>query len=492
MLIPLKIPPGIYRNGTNYQAQGRWYDASLVRFFEGTIRPVGGWRRPVSGAVSGLARGMFPWRDYGTNRWVAIGTHSGLYIYNGGSLYDVTPSGFSSGRADSLPGNGFGGGVFGTGAFGAAPVVVGVLDATTWSFDNWGQYLVGCSNYDGKLYQWELNTGTIAAAISGAPTGCVATMVTAERYQLALGASSNPRQIKWCDQEVNTTWTPSSTNTAGDVELQTNGRIRCGRRLPNEVLIWTDTDVHSLQYVGPPFIYAVRRVGGFCGIAGPNAVAVIEAGAAWMGGNGFFYYDGALRDIPCDVSDYVFGDINLVQLAKVYAGHNSKFGEVWWFYCSSASDEVDRYVTWNYREKTWNIGSLARTCWADSGVFPYPMAVDSSGYVYEHEYGWTNNGTAITTGRYATSGPVELGTGDQVMAVRQMVPDEKTSGQVNMTFTTKFTPEGDTSSYGPYTPSAYTDMRFTGRQVAMQLLGATDADWRVGNIRLDAVAGGRR
>jgi hypothetical protein len=118
--------------------------------------------------------------------------------------------------------------------------------------------------------------------------------------------------------------------------------------------------------------------------------------------------------------------------------------------------------------------------------------VDSSGYVYEHEYGWTNNGTAITTGRYATSGPVELGTGDQVMAVRQMVPDEKTSGQVNMTFTTKFTPEGDTSSYGPYTPSAYTDMRFTGRQVAMQLLGATDADWRVGNIRLDAVAGGRR
>lgn len=492
MLVPLRIPPGIYRNGTNYQASGRWYDASLVRFFEGTMRPVGGWRKPGTTAVTGLARGMFPWRDNGQNRWCAIGTHSKLWIYNGGSLYDVTPAGFTSGRADSLPGNGFGGGAYGTGAYGAAAVVAGVLDATTWMLDNWGQYLVGCSNYDGKLYQWNLVTGTIAAAISGAPTGCVGTMVTAERYQLALGASSNPRLIKWCDQEDNTNWTPGALNTAGDLELQTNGRIRTGRRLRGENIIWTDTDVHAVEYLGPPFIYSARRIGGFCGIAGPNAVSIIESGAAWMGGNGFFHYDGTLRDLPCDVSDYVFGDINLTQAAKINAGHNSKFGEVWWFYCSAAATEVDRYVVWNYRENTWNIGSLGRTCWVDSGVFPYPMAVDSSGYVYEHEYGWTNNGAALTSSRFATSGPVEIGSGDQVMSVRQVIPDEKTSGQVNLTFLAQFTPEGGSSSYGPYTPSAYTDVRFSGRQVAMEILGAADADWRVGSIRLDAVAGGRR
>ncbi len=492
MLLPLKIPPGVYRNGTNYQAARRWYDASLVRFFEGTTRPVGGWRRPGSGSVTGSARGMFPWRDFGNNRWLAIGTHSNLYIFSGGSLYDVTPAGFTSGRADSLPGTGFGGGAYGAGAFGAAPTITGVLDATTWSFDNWGQYLVGCSNYDGKLYQWNLATGVVAAVIAGAPTGCIGTMVTAERYQLALGASSNTRQIKWCDQEVNTTWTAAAGNTAGDIELQTNGRIRCGRRLRGENIIWTDTDVHALEYLGPPLVYGTRRIGGFCGIAGPNAVAIIESGAAWMGGNGFFHYDGSLRDIPCDVSDYVFGDINLVQSAKIYAAHNSKFGEVWWFYPSSSATEVDRYVIWNYRENHWNIGAMARTCWADSGVFSYPMAVDSSGYVYEHEYGWTNNGTAITTGRYATSGPLELGNGDQVMAVRQILPDEKTAGQVNMTFSTKFTPEGSASSFGPYTPSAYTDVRFTARQVAIQLIGAVDDDWRVGTLRLDAAAGGRR
>jgi hypothetical protein len=256
--------------------------------------------------------------------------------------------------------------------------------------------------------------------------------------------------------------------------------------------VWKDTDVHALEYLGPPLVYGTRRVGGFCGIAGPNAVSIIESGAAWMGGNGFFHYDGGLRSLPCDVSDYVFSDINLVQAAKITAAHNSKFGEVWWFYCSASATEVDRYVVWNYRENTWNIGSLSRTCWTDSGVFPYPMAVDSSGYVYEHEYGWTNNGTAITTGRYATSGPVEVGDGDRVMAIQQVVPDEKTSGQATLTFLTQFTPEGSQSTFGPYSLSAYTDARFTARQVSMKIIGAADEDWRVGKIRLDAVSGGRR
>ena len=492
MLIPLRIPPGVYRNGTAYQASGRWYDANLVRWFEGTIRPVGGWRKASATQMDGVARGMLAWRDNSFNRWCAIGTAGKLYIYNGGSIYDITPVGLTVGRTDSFAGVGFGFGPYGGGVYGARPNVTSIIDATTWCFDNWGQYLVACSAADGKIYQWELATDTAAAVLSNAPTSCAALIVSAERYLIALGAGGDPRRVSWSDQEDNNTWTPTATNTAGGLNLQTNGRLRCARRVRGQIILWTDTDIHALNYLGPPFIYGTERVGGFCGIVSPNAMAVIETGAAWMSQNAFYRFDGAMHDIPCDVSDYVFSDFNLVQAAKVYAGLNTRFGEVTWFYCSAASDEVDRYVTWNYKEGHWAIGSLARSSWADAGVFPYPQAVSPDGYIYEHENGWTADGVAIGATRRLKSGPVEIGSGDRVFSINQIVPDEKTAGQISLQFSTQFTPEGDQYDYGPFTLEPYTDVRFTGRQIATEIVGAADADWRLGQIRFNAVQGGRR
>lgn len=492
MLAPLTIPPGVYRNGTNYQSAGRWYDANLVRWFEGTVRPIGGWRKTSSTQISGIMRGLFSWRDNSQNRWCAIGTASKLYIYNGGSIYDVTPAGYTAGRTDSFAGIGFGYGPYGSGDYGDPPNVTSIIDATTWSFDNFGQYLVGCANTDGNLYQWQLDHSAAATVISGAPTDCTSLISSAERYLIALGADGDPRKVQWCDQEDLTTWTPSATNTAGSILIQSNGRIRCAKRVRGQIILWTDTDLHALNYLGPPFIYGTERVGGFCGIVSPNAAAVIETGAVWMSNNAFYRFDGAMHDIPCEVSDYVFGDFNTVQAAKVYAGLNAKFGEVWWFYPSSASDEVDRYVIWNYRENHWNIGQLNRTAWADAGVFPYPMATGSDGYLYEHENGWTANGSVLEDTRYLKSGAIQIGTGDRVMAVSQMVPDEKTQGQITVSVSAQFTPEGDAYSYGPYTMEPYTDMRFQGRQVSLEVYGAADADWRLGNLRLDAQPGGRR
>jgi hypothetical protein len=227
-------------------------------------------------------------------------------------------------------------------------------------------------------------------------------------------------------------------------------------------------------------------------LIGPQAVAVIEGGAVWMSDKSFFLFNGQLQPLPCSVGDYVFTDINLDQVAKIYSGHNSAFGEVWWFYPSADSNECDRYIIWNYRENHWAIGALARTCWTDSGVFTNPLAVGTDGYLYEHENGWTDNGTPITSTRYAESGPVELSTGDRFMAVRQILPDEKSQGQVKLTFYTKPTPESSSTTYGPYTMQPYTNARFTGRQVAMRVVGNADADWRVGTIRLDAVPGSGR
>lgn len=435
---------------------------------------------------------MFTWRDNSQNRWCGIGSPSHLYAYNGGTLYDITPLGLTAGRDDSFAGVGFGFGPYGSGSYGVPPNVTTIIDATTWSFDNWGQYLVACSSSDGKLYQWNVDRTLKAVAVVNAPVSCTGLIVTAERYMVALGASGDPRAVAWSDQEDNTTWTPSALNTAGDLRIQTNGRIRTARRVRSQVVIWTDTDLHAMNYLGPPLVYGIERVGGFCGIASQNAVSIIEAGAVWMSASSFFIYDGALRDIPCDVADYVFGDFNQVQRAKVYAGHNSQFAEVWWFYCSAASDEVDRYVSWNYRENHWSIGSLPRTSWASSGVFDFPMAISTSGYIYEQENGWTDDGAPLAATRFLRSGPVEIADGDRIMSVSQIVPDERTSGQVNLTLQARFTPEGTQYTAGPFTVAPYTDARFSGRQVSLEIDGVSDADWRVGTIRLDAISGGRR
>jgi hypothetical protein len=342
------------------------------------------------------------------------------------------------------------------------------------------------------LYEWQNNVGSIAAAITNAPTDNTALIVTPERYLFALGAGGNPRLVQWSDQEDNTTWTPSGSNTAGSLELQTNGRILAAKRVRGQVLILTETDAHVMNYLGPPLVYGQEKVGSFCGLIGPQAVAVIEGGAVWMSDKSFFLFNGQLQPLPCSVGDYVFTDINLDQVAKIYSGHNSAFGEVWWFYPSADSNECNRYLIWNYRENHWAIGSLARTCWTDAGVFTNPLSVGTDGFLYEHENGWTNNGAPITSTRYAESGPVEIGAGDRFMSVRQVLPDEKSQGQVKLTFYTQSTPESSSTTYGPYSMQPYTNVRFTGRQVAMRVVGNADADWRVGTIRLDAVAGSGR
>jgi hypothetical protein len=180
--------------------------------------------------------------------------------------------------------------------------------------------------------------------------------------------------------------------------------------------------------------------------------------------------------------------MNFSQSSKVYAVHNSKFGEIWWYYPSSASNENDSYVTYNYRENHWNIGTLARTAGADSGVYTNPLAVSTDGYVYEHEVGFAYDSATV----YAESGPIELGTGESVFNVRQVIPDEQTLGEAVVSFKTRLYPTSAESSYGPYTAANPTDTRFSGRLVKMKVTGAVLADWRIGVMKLDAVLGGKR
>jgi hypothetical protein len=329
-----------------------------------------------------------------------------------------------------------------------------------------------------------------AQPLANAPVDNESVVVTEERFVFALGAGGNPRKVQWCDREDNTTWTPAVTNEAGDLELNTSGALMKGMRVRGQTLLLTTRDAHVANYIGPPYVYGFERVGTSCGLAAREAAVVVDAGAFWMGANSFYTYNGSsVSELPCDVSDYVFNDMNKAQISKAFGMSNAMFGEIWWFYPSAAETENNRYVVFNYVEGTWYIGELDRTAGADRGAFRQPMMAKASDKkIYEHEVGLEYDNLTP----FAESGPFRIGTGDQVMAVTEMLPDEKTQGDVNATFKTRFYPNDTERSYGPYTMSNPTSVRFTGRQVRMRVEGVNYSDWRVGINRLDVIAGGRR
>ena len=620
-LIALAIPPGVYRNGTDFEGSNRWHDANLVRWHNGSMRPVGGWDTRASSAYAAPPRAMHAWIDNSQGSDLAAATYEKLYYTNAsGTTFDITPHGLTSGSKDAEVNTAYGGGFYGTGFYGVRRPYSGVFqEATTWSLDNWGEYLVGCSTDDGKLYEWQLSTtygsdvvadgdfassagwttgadwtiasgvasysgtginaleqtltvvdakpyeltltlidpdndtdpetipsalvkiegsstllsetigpgthvfrfdsdGTsvdfsvepssasepdfdidnvivkqapAAEVIANAPTDCKALVVTEERFLFALAADGNPRKVQWSDREDNTTWTPDATNEAGDIELQTNGEIMCGVRTRGRVLIVTTTDAHTATYAGPPYVYGFERVGTACGVVSRKAIASVKEGAFWMGANGFFIFDGSIaKEIPCEVTDYVFCDINRNQISKTYAVHNSQFGEIWWFYPSQDSLENNRYIAYDYMEGHWEVGQIDRTAGIDSGVFSNPIWADASGTLYNHE-----KNAALGHGIYtpfAETGPISLGNGDSVMKVNNLIPDEREQGNIEILFKTRFHPNDTERTYGPYSMANPTSVRFTGRQIRMRVEGAENVCWRSGTMRIEATPGGRR
>ena len=489
----LQIPPGVYRNGTELQSTGRWYDANLVRFYENTMRPIGGWRKRSDNAVTGAARSLITWNDNSADPWIGVGTHSGLYAMRvDGAVANITPASFTAGTVDATVYTGYGNGVYGSQAYGVErQSLASITPATMWTLDTWGEYLVGCSNSDGKLYEWQLDFAapTVAAAIANAPINCNAVLVTAERFVFALGAGGNPRKVQWCDQENNTSWTPGTLNQAGDFELATPGSLMAGKRVRGLHLLWTDVDCHAATYIGQPYIYSFEKIGSGCGLISAQSVAIVsDVTAFWMSRSGFWMYDGAVKPLASDVGDYVYRNMNISQSSKVYAVHKGEYGEVWWFYPSASSNEVDSYVLYNYREGHWNIGVLARTAGTGRGAFDKPILVSVDGFLYEHEVGFDYDSEVL----FCESGPVQLGNGDSLMAVRELIPDELNQGDVTATFKTKFYPNGDESSFGPYSMANPTSVRFTARQVKMRVDSNGNNNWRVGTMRMDAVANGRR
>lgn len=490
-LIPLDVPAGFYRNGTDLDASGRWRDGSLVRWRDGSLRPIGGWQERKASFSTNPIRGMHSWEANDGTAWLSGGSHSELKAMTGSNIvYDIAPTDLAIGRADAEIETGYGYGFYNTGYYGQPrPDYGNFSEATTWSLDNWGEYLVACHTEDGRLLEWQLDTSVKAAVVANAPTNNSGIIVTEERFIFALGAGGNPRKVQWCDREDNTTWTPAATNEAGDIELQTSGQIMTAIRTKGQTLILTDVDAHTARYAGPPYVYGFERVGTSCGVISRKAVADVDVGVFWMGQRGFYLFDGnSVNELPCEVHDYVFGDMNPAQQSKIWSLNNGQFGEVWWFYPSANSTEIDRYVVFDYKEQHWLIGNLSRTSGVQRGVFKYPFMTNTDVDLLEHEVGYNMDGSSI----FAETGPISIGTGENIMSVTKLIPDELTQGDVSLTFKTRFHPNDTESSHGPFDPSNPTSVRFTGRQMRMRVTGDQIGAWRVGTMRVDAKPMGRR
>ena len=486
-LAPLDLPPGMRRNGTVYQSKGRWYTGNLVRFFNGTIQPIGGWTaRSLSGAsISGVPRAMVSYRLNSGSQVVVLGTTRGLYAIVSNVVYDITPA-----------------------------AVVSTVTARMWQLDVFGAYLVAVDltapSTQGGAYYWTGDTGAVAAVLapfSGSnPTLALSCVGTPERFLVMLGAKytasgwsatgaeAQSRMVTWATQEggfSSADWTPAADNTAGDFMLTTDGALVCGRRTRGATLLWTTTDLWAMRYIGGEFVYAFDQLGNACGIIAPGATVVTDTGAYWMGQNGFYVYDGYVKPIPCEVQDYVFDSLNRTYAHYIWAIENPTFGEVTWFYPSSEATEIDRYVTYNYRENHWVLGSLSRTCGISiqPGTTVFPVMANASASLFDHETGSARNSEGTPS---LESGPVELGNGDVLMSVQKVVPDDKTVGDVNLTIYTAPNPDTAETSNGPYTLTEQTSVRLKARQIRVKLTEAAATSWRVGVIRLGILPSSRR
>ena len=319
--------------------------------------------------------------------------------------------------------------------------------------------------------------------------------------------------IRWSDQESTTDWTPTATNTAGSQRLTDGNQINTAIRSRGAILVYTDTALYQMQFIGPPFTFGFKQLGSNCGAVGINSAIDVSGISFWMGNDSFFQFDGAVKKIACSVQDYVFDDINTNALGDVFCASNTDFNEVIWFYPSKNSLQIDRHVTYNYAEKLWYVGTLARSSWADRGVYsnPYAAEFDSDDttatistingvkegrtFVYAHEEGVNDDGSAMNC--HIESGDIDIADGDQFISVSRFIPDFKNQiGNVDLVIKSRPYPTSTQKSHGPFeieTTTTKKDTRIRGRQLALRVSSdAIDDKWRYGTLRFDGKPDGMR
>ena len=394
-----------------------------------------------------------------------------------------------------------------------------------WQLDGFGEDVI-CQIVGGSIYVWDTSAGlgTRATAIAGAPTRSNYALVsTPDRHLVCFGTEStigtpstqDPMFVRFSNQEDINTFVESATNTAGGQRLTDGSKIVSAIRSRGQILIFTDTSLHGMQYVGPPYTFGFQQLGTNCGCIGPHAAVDVNGLAFWMGVEAFHAFDGTVKKLPCTVQDYVFKDINLTQAYAVTAGVNSQFNEVTWWYCSATVDFIDRFVTYNYLENVWSVGTLARTAWTDIGTYQKPIAAEFSpnstgatisvingltagrSQLYLHETGVNADGSPITA--FIESGYFDIGEGDTMLFMSRFIPDFTfQQGNLEVQLLLRAYPQATAtpSSLDPYlvTPTTQkVDTRARGRQISLKIESdEVDTNWRYGTLRVDIQPDGLR
>jgi hypothetical protein len=464
----------------------------------------------------------------GTTYTIDAGSAASSSATGGGSVtaaYQI-----NVGPAFSIPLTGWGAGAWGAGTWGVGTTSAEPL--RLWSQSNFGEDLI-FGPRGGAIYYWDATSGATTRGVLLSSLGGASGVPTVQNYILIsdisrfvfcfgsndIGtATQDPMLIRWSDQEDATNWTPAATNQAGSLRLSRGTEIVTAAQSRQEVLVWTNSAMYSLQYVGAPAVWTAQLVGENTSIASQNAVAYANGVAYWMGIDKFYRYDGRTQALPCDLRKFVFNDFNDLQYNQVFAGTNEAFHEIWWFYCSASSSTVDRYVVYNYVQNIWYYGTMARTAWLDSGLRNYPLAATYSNNLVNHEFGVDDNetGTPAAINAYISSAEFDLDDGHKFAFIWRVLPDitfeGSTAGSPQATMTllplkssgsgyNDPASEGGTNSstvtrtavlpVEQYTGQIYTRVR--GRQLAMKIESdALGVHWQLGAPRIDMRPDGRR
>lgn len=446
---------------------------------------------------------------------------------NGGTL-TVAAYQVNVGLDTTVFGNGWGAGTWGRGTWGSA-ANVNVLTETLriWSHDNFGQDLL-INVRDGGVYYWDAAVGLGTRAVNivdlagsvSAPTIAKQVLVSdRDRHVIVFGCDTesnpgvqDPLAIRFSSQESLTDWATSADNTAGELRLGSGSEIVTAVETKQQILVYTDESLYAMQFLGPPFTFGINLISEKTSIMGPLAAVAVEDNVFWMGQQQFFAFAGTVQQIPCTVRDYVFDNFNYAQTEKVIASVNGQNSEVWWFYPSASSENVDKYVVYNYIEKVWYYGNLARTAWMDQGIYDDPIAASQDGYLYEHELGFDDGSTTPATAisAYIESSQMDIGDGDNFAFISRLVPDvtflNSTASTPSATMTLKTrnfpggnylqtlgTPVEKTASVPVEQFTQKIDVRLRGRSFAFRMSSEdTGVSWRLGSPRLDIRPDGRR
>ena len=436
-----------------------------------------------------------------------------------------------TGLDTTVAGTGWGAGTWSRGTWGSGATLTAIGDTLRiWSHDNFGEDLI-INIRNGGIYYWDKSTSsapfTRAVALSDlagadATTPTIAKQVLIsdrDRHVIVFGCdpennigTQDPLLIRFSDQENPLVWAAAATNTAGDLRIGTGSEIITALETRQQILVFTDTSLHAMQYLGPPFTFGINEIATNVTIAGPLAAVAVDDLVFWMGEEDFYMYTGQVQKLPCSVRSFVFNDFNVSQQEKVTCGVNSAYSEIWWFYPSADSDNIDRYVVYNYQEQVWYYGTLDRSVWLDRGINQYPIAASLDGYLYYHEFGFDDGSVnpPVSIDAYIESSQMSIGAGDNFVFLSRLIPDVTFNGStaespsVDFTLQTRNWPGAAYSSTtdSPVTRSATVpveqftnevNIRLRGRSFAFKIASdETGVGWRLGTPRVDMRQDGRR